>query len=55
MKISEILKPMTIVGATDSHGHVNRAKAERIPDPRGWFAKNKRALRKNRKPTGSVR
>lgn len=45
MKISEIYTghsvpkhPMTIMGATDSHGHVSRKKSEKITNPRGYFS-----------------
>jgi len=52
MKMSEISKPMTIRSATDSHGNVSRAKAERIYDPKGWFKKNKSRISKRFKPAG---
>ena len=46
MKMSEIIKPVTIASATDSHGQVNRTKANSMVDPRGYFAKNKRQSKK---------
>lgn len=50
MKINEIIETTlaeeTIASATDSHGNVSRAKADKIADPRGYFAKNKRSLPK---------
>jgi hypothetical protein len=50
MKINDIvgvkLKEETIASATDSRGNVSRAKADKIADPRGYFAKNKRSLPK---------
>ena len=45
----EILNDETIASATDSKGNVSRAKADRIADPKGYFAKNKRKLKKNRR------
>jgi hypothetical protein len=53
MKIVEILgqlpkHPMTIAGATNSHGHVDRKKADKILDPKGWFAYNKQAIKKTK-------
>lgn len=42
----EILNDETIASATDSKGNVSRAKADRIADPKGYFAKNKRKLKK---------
>lgn len=35
------------MSATDSNGNVDRAKANQMVDPRGYFAKNKR-LSKNK-------
>lgn len=46
MRLSEFTKPPTIMSATDSNGHVDRAKANQMVDPRGYFAKNKRRLKK---------
>ena len=40
MKISELLKAPTISSATDNKG-INRQKANRITDPRGYFAKSR--------------
>lgn len=45
MKISEIIAP-TIKSATGPHGQINRKTSDRIIDPRGYFAKNKRAIGK---------
>lgn len=49
MKISELLekKTMTIADATDGIAGINRPKAEKILDPRGFFAKNKRKIHKD--------
>ncbi len=33
---------MTLVGATKTNGEVSRGKAEKIVDPKGYFAQNKR-------------
>lgn len=46
MKMFEIIKPVTIASATDNHGNVNRTKANKMVDPRGYFAKNKRLSKK---------
>ena len=40
------LNEETIASATDSRGNVSRAKADKIADPRGYFAKNKRSIPK---------
>ena len=39
MKISELLKAPTIVSATTKSGEIDRKKADRIEDPRGYFSK----------------
>lgn len=49
MKMSEIIRPVTIASATDGHGNVNRSKANTMVDPRGYFAKNKRLSKKKSK------
>jgi hypothetical protein len=48
MKISELLseKFQTIASATGPHGKIDRAKANQMVDPRGYFAKNKRSIKK---------
>ena len=43
MKIYEILAP-TIKSATGPGGQINRKTSDRIIDPRGYFAKNKRRI-----------
>jgi hypothetical protein len=43
----EILNDETIASATDSKGNVSRAKADKIADPKGYFEKNKRQLKKS--------
>ena len=51
MKICEITAP-TIKSATGPHGQINRKTSDRIVDPHGYFAKNKRAIKKRRfRPT----
>jgi len=49
MKYREIIeaKAMTITAAT-SHNNIDRAKADKILDPKGYFAKNKKKLRKSK-------
>lgn len=49
MKIKDIIAEETIASATDAKGNVSRAKADKIADPRGYFAKNKRSLPKKGK------
>ncbi len=39
------LKIVTIASATKADGNIDRAKADRILDPRGYFEKNKRKLK----------
>jgi len=39
MKISELLKAPTIVSTTLKSGEIDRKKADRIEDPRGYFSK----------------
>jgi hypothetical protein len=48
MKISELLskKSQTITSATNSNGHVDRKKSDQILDPEGYFAKNKKSIKK---------
>lgn len=50
MKIQDVIikniNEETIASATDSKGNVSRAKADKIADPKGYFAKNKRLLPK---------
>lgn len=50
MKIKDVIisnvNEETIASATDSKGNVSRAKADKIADPKGYFAKNKRSLPK---------
>lgn len=52
MKISDLfeMKPQTIASATDN-GHLSMAKSQYITDPRGFFQKNKKKLKKARKTT----
>jgi len=38
---SKGLKIVTIASATKANGNIDRAKADRILDPRGYFEKNK--------------
>jgi hypothetical protein len=38
----EILKAPTIASCTKSNGAINRAKADRILDPKGYFKKKKK-------------
>jgi hypothetical protein len=57
MKIRELLFDInewqTIASATDSKGHVSRAKSDEIADPNGWFAKNKKNIKGPKfKPAG---
>jgi len=52
MKIKDLdtkqkLEDETIASATDSRGNVSRKKADKIADPKGFFAKNKNQLKKN--------
>ena len=46
MRLSEFTTPPTIMSATDSNGQVDRAKADTMVDPRVYFAKNKRRIKK---------
>jgi hypothetical protein len=46
MRLIEIAHPETIMSATDNNGHVNRNKANKMVDPRGYFAKNKRRIKR---------
>lgn len=48
MKISDLYekKAMTIVAAVDSADGIDRDKAEKITDPKGWFARNKKNSKK---------
>jgi hypothetical protein len=50
MKIKEILesKPMTITGVGQKGKAFNSDKAQAIVDPRGYFAKNKRSIKKRK-------
>ncbi len=49
MKISELLKAPTIVSATTKSGEIDRAVADRIEDPRGYFKKSSSYYSKKRK------
>lgn len=44
-----LLLDTTISSATDSHGNVSRQKSDKIADPNGYFAKNKKQLKKQGK------
>lgn len=48
MKISELLaeKFQTIASATGPHGQVDRNKSNQMVDPKGYIAKNKRAIKR---------
>ena len=46
MRLSEFTKPPTIISATDSNGQIDRTKANKMVDPKGYFAKNKRCIKK---------
>jgi hypothetical protein len=45
MKIAEILQAPTIRSATGKDGMINRVTANRMVDPRGYFARNKRRIK----------
>ena len=49
MKIVEILQAPTIRSATGKDGMINRTVANRMVDPRGYFARNKRRIGKDKK------
>jgi hypothetical protein len=56
MKIHEIISEAapTIKSATGPHGQINRKTSDRIVDPRGYFAKNKKRIgRKGRMKTAA--
>jgi hypothetical protein len=48
MKISELLskKSQTITSATNSNGNVDRNKSDQIVDPKNYFSKNKKQIKK---------
>ena len=48
LELAGVAKGPTIASATERSGNINRTTADRIIDPRGYFAKNKRKNRKVR-------
>lgn len=46
LELAGIAKGPTIADATERSGNINRTTSDRIIDPRGYFAKNKRQLHK---------
>jgi hypothetical protein len=50
MRIMEILRAPTIASATGRDGKINRNTADRMVDPRGYFARNKRRTKKTKSP-----
>jgi hypothetical protein len=50
MRIMEILRAPTIASATGREGKINRNTADRMVDPRGYFARNKRRTKKTKSP-----
>jgi hypothetical protein len=49
MKIHELLKAPTIRSVTTRSGQIDRRRAERVEDPRGYFAKASSPLMPKRK------
>ena len=43
------IKAPTIASATQSDGNINRKTTDRILDPRGYFEKNKRKLKRGKR------
>jgi hypothetical protein len=42
----EAVKIVTIKSATKANGNIDRAKADRMLDPHGYFSKNKRKIKR---------
>ena len=49
MKLIDIFEKdaMTIMTATDNGNGIDRRKAEKIVDPRGFFTKNKKRIKRH--------
>ena len=46
LELAGVAKGPTIADATERSGNINRTTSDRIIDPRGYFAKNKRKIHK---------